>query len=223
MNAWSGKGSRVRLAAAVAIAAAAVWAAGCAGAKEWQPLPRAQADSGAGTTLIWSGKGEAWRAAFGGWVRDSAYDYSFTVVQERQASSWRSIKTLQREHPGYDGKAGPRAQTYSFVIGFRPAGDALSSTVTSSLGAGTGTSDFAFRNQRVEIEIPRPGRFSPYTHILIAQKYLYEEGRLKETVELTDRRGKSEKPFMKVEERADIFLRGRMDAPGYSRAREATD
>lgn len=191
----------------------AFWAlAGCAAKRDWAPLERAAAADSA-LTLVWSGKGEAWRAAGAGWERDSAYDYSFTVVQERGKDAWHSIKTLQRAHPRYDGLAGPRAQTYSFAIGFRPAPDGLASKVASTLGDGEGISDREFRRQRLDLALPDPSRYAPYTHIRISQLYRYEDGRLEETVELVQRRGGGEKAFMKVEERAEIFVKGRLDGP----------
>lgn len=159
-------------------------------------------------TLVWSGHGMAYRPRSGAWERDSAYDYAFTVVQQRDGARWRSVKTLQRRHPAYDGRAGARAQTLFFELDFHREGDSLVSRVESSLGAGKGRGDREFRVQQLELAAAGTGLFSPYTHFRISQQFLYEDGRLEETVDIIKRKSGEETPFMRIEERAFIYARG---------------
>lgn len=165
-------------------------------------------------TLVWNGQGRAFRAgADGAWSRDSTYDYEFTVVQRRDGPRWRSVKTLQRRHPAYDGRAGDRAQTMFFSLDFSPAGDSLASRVASTLGEGRGRSDREFRTQRLEMAADGVGRFAPYNAYHITQRYRYEEGVLEETVELVRRKDGEEAPIMRIEESASIYARTRLPGP----------
>lgn len=187
---------------------------GCARSKA-APTPAFQAVAmDSALTLVWSGKGTAYRHLDGLWARDTTYDYGFTVVQRRGEARWNSIKTLQRHHVDYDGRAGDRAQTWVFELGYRREHDSLASQVASSLGEGEGRSDREFRRQRFEIQASGVGRFSPFTHFRIVQNYRYEEGLLIETVELFKRKDGKETPFMRMDEHAYIYARSRLpEAP----------
>ena len=67
-------------------------------------------------TIIWNGISEAYRYENGQWLRAESYDYQFDVVQKRYDKHWKSVKTLHRIHPDYDGKAGDRDQTMYFEV-----------------------------------------------------------------------------------------------------------
>jgi hypothetical protein len=166
----------------------------------------------ASCTILWSGTSEAYRYTNGTYVRDMAYDYTFTVEQRRYGNEWRSVKDLHRLHPQYDGRAGDRDQTMYFRIAFRTEGGQVRSTLHTSLGEGEGTTDAEYREQRITIPLKEVGRFSPYDHIRITQHYGYEEGVLRETVELYKLRDGREEPFMKNEETARFFMPVKLDA-----------
>jgi len=53
---------------------------------------------------------------------------------------------------------------------------------------------------------PDISRFAPFNAFRITQKFSYDEGRLRETVEIFKKKGGQENPFMKMEEEADIFV-----------------
>lgn len=170
-------------------------------------------DPGAANILIWNGTSEAYRWTDGAWVRDAAYDYRFDVVQERGQDAWSSVKHLHRLHPQYDGRAGDRDQSMYFALHFTPgAAGQVQSTITSSLGKGSGTSDNEFREQVLVIDLANASSFQPYDRIRITQHYRYEQGLLQETVELVKvQKDGSEAPFMKNEETAWFHIRGTMD------------
>ncbi|GAB4409478.1 MAG: hypothetical protein OHK0039_13190 [Bacteroidia bacterium] len=164
-------------------------------------------------TIIWYGVSEAYRYSDGGWQRDWSYDYVFDVVQRRYDTVWRSVKTLHRLHPDYDGRAGARSQTMYFEMAYVQQAQALHATLSSSLGSGTGVSDTAFRAQTLEIDLADMPAMAPYNRLRITQQYRYEAGLLTETVELFKRRDGVNTPFMKNEERAWFFLRDSLDSP----------
>jgi len=56
-------------------------------------------------TIIWYGKSEAYYYQNDTYVRAPVYDYVFNVIQKRYDHTWKSIKTLHRNHEEYDGKA----------------------------------------------------------------------------------------------------------------------
>lgn len=155
--------------------------------------------------ITWLGNSEAYVYANGKYQRAETYDYTFSVVQRRYGNSWKSIKDMHRIHPGYDGKAGNRDQTMYFGIDFSQNSDNIVSTVTSSLGKGTGTSDKEFREQTLQLTYEGISSFAPYNTMRITQHYQYEKGLLLETVELFKLKDGKEIPFMKMEERAEIF------------------
>ncbi len=156
-------------------------------------------------TIIWVGSGESYVFADGKYERSESNDYSFEVVQRRYGNSWKSVKNMHRIHPDYDGKAGEREQTMFFGIDFEKHSDVLVSTIHSSLGNGTGSSDEEFREQVIQFEVDGASAFAPYNTMRITQHYQYEEGVLLETVELFKMSDGEETPFAKIEESAVIF------------------
>lgn len=163
-------------------------------------------------TIIWNGSSLAYRFVDGNWQRASAYDYVFDVVQKRYANTWKSVKSLHRLHPDYDGKAGDRSQAMYFELAYRPAEttNKLTLLLKSSLGEGNGYSDPEFRKQTFEFKVANSSRFAPYDHIRISQNYNYEEGVLEETVLLFRKRNNEDIPFMKNEEKAYFYIRGKL-------------
>jgi hypothetical protein len=161
-------------------------------------------------TIIWNGYSHAYRYGNGAWVRDEKYDYVFDVVQKRYDKEWKSVKSLHRLHPSYDGKAGERSQVMYFELGFRLAEDKVVSDISSSLGDGKGFSDREFRNQTLDFEVKDISSFAPYNRIRISQHYNYEEGVLSEIVELYKLADGKEIPFMKNEETAFFYMRGKL-------------
>jgi hypothetical protein len=163
-------------------------------------------------TIIWNGISQAYRYVDGKWIRDEHYDYQFDVIQKRYDNHWKSIKSLHRLHPDYDGKAGDRDQTMYFEVMYKALKDsAVQSTITSSLGNGVGTSDHEFRNSQLTMYVKNASSFMPYNKFRITQRYNYEEGLLTETVELIKEKDGKEIPFMKNEETAYFFIKGKLD------------
>lgn len=165
-------------------------------------------------TMIWNGISKAYRYENGQWVRAESYDYQFDVVQKRYDNHWKSVKSLHRIHPDYDGKAGNRDQTMYFEVAYRKLADqTIQASINSSLGNGTGTTDHGFRKSVLTMYVPGAGRFMPYNKFRITQHYKYEEGMLVETVELIKEQDGKEIPFMKNEETALIFIKSKLDNP----------
>jgi hypothetical protein len=163
-------------------------------------------------TIIWNGISKAYSYENGQWVRAETYDYQFDVIQKRYDNQWKSVKSLHRIHPDYDGKAGERDQTMYFEVLYKSLQDAkVQSVIQSSIGNGTGTSDVEFRVSELTMYVPKPSKFLPYNKFRITQSYNYEEGKLTETVELILEKDGTEKPFMKNEETALIFLQTKLD------------
>jgi hypothetical protein len=163
-------------------------------------------------TIIWNGISKAYRYENGNWSRDETYDYQFNVVQKRYENHWKSIKTLHRIHPDYDGKAGERDQTMYFEISYNTLQEQkVQSEIRASIGNGTGTSDIEFRKAELTIYVPNPSRFLPYNKFRIIQNYDYEAGKLTETVELLLEKDGKDVPFMKNEETALIFIQSKLD------------
>ena len=165
-------------------------------------MPSAAPTIDQGLTLVWVGRGECERFEDGAWVRRPAFDYEFSVEQHRLGGRWESVKTMRRLHPDYDGTAGPRLQTYFFQIeyGQPDAAGNAASKIKSSLGVGSGETDREFRASTLEIKA-EVSRFAPFDQYKITQSYLYEEGTLKETVELK----KGEQPWVRNHEVAALF------------------
>lgn len=164
-------------------------------------------------TIIWNGKSKAFRYVEGEWERDAAYDYVFDVVQKRYKKTWKSVKNLHRLHPDYDGKAGSRSQSMYFEVAYELKQDALVSMITSSLGNGKGTSDRVFRAQELNFELTGLSSFAPYNQMTIVQEYDYEAGILREEVQLFKLKDGKKVPFMKNEETAYFYIRGKLDDP----------
>lgn len=163
-------------------------------------------------TIIWNGVSKAHRFENGQWHRAEKYDYQFDVVQKRKSERWESVKSLHRLHPEYDGKAGARDQTMYFQVAYNNLTDGkVHSTISSSLGSGTGTSDIEFRNSVFTMYVANAGRFKPYNKLRITQHYNYEAGVLTETVELIREKDGEEIPFMKNEETATIYVKGKLE------------
>ncbi|MDX2247278.1 MAG: hypothetical protein SF052_10900 [Bacteroidia bacterium] len=160
-------------------------------------------------TIIWNGTSKAYRYEEGQWERAENYDYQFSVIQKRYDSIWKSVKNLHRQHPDYDGKAGERNQTMYFELAYQLEGDHLICDLNASLGRGKGVSDQEFRKQTLDFTLADVSRFSPYDHIRITQTYKYEEGILQETVLLYKKSGAEEIPFMKNEEQAFFYVKGK--------------
>lgn len=171
-------------------------------------------------TIIWNGISQAYRYENGQWQRAENYDYQFDVIQKRYENHWKSVKSLHRIHPNYDGKAGDRDQTMYFDIAYQKLiADKVQASINSSLGNGKAISDPEFREAVLTIYLKNASAFMPYNKFRITQHYLYEKGILTETVELIKEKDGKEIPFMKNEETAYIFLKGKLDkAPTYFKA-----
>lgn len=162
-------------------------------------------------TIIWNGVSLAYRMVNEKWERAADYDYQFSVMQKRYDNLWKSVKTLHRMHPDYDGKAGQRDQTMYFELKYASRNDSIVCDLNSSLGKGFGFTDNEFRNQTIEFKVEGLSKFAPYDHIRITQEYKYEQGVLEETVFLYKKKGGKEIPFMKNDERASFFMKGKLD------------
>lgn len=162
-------------------------------------------------TIIWNGSSQAYRYTDGAWVRAESYDYIFDVVQKRYDNQWKSVKNMHRVHPEYDGKAGDRNQTMYFELAYNNLKDnKVVSVISSSLGDGVGTSDKEFREQQLIMYPKDASMFMPYNKIKITQHYNYEQGILTETVELLKEKNGQDTPFMKNEEKAYFYLKGKV-------------
>lgn len=169
-----------------------------------------------GVLFLWNGFSRAYRFVNGAYERDEAYDYTFSVRQLRQGNVWKSIKNFHRTHPDYDGKAGEREQSMYFEVTYKKENGKIVSFVNASVGSGKGVSDKEFRHQVLQFDFDAAkgmaGFFIPYNNFRITQEYKYESGALLETVELFKKKGDEEVPFMKNEEVADMYLKGKFDA-----------
>jgi hypothetical protein len=162
-------------------------------------------------TIIWNGSSKTYRYIDGDWQRDETYDYQFDVIQKRYADTWKSVKSLHRRHPDYDGRAGARSQAMYFEVAYREAGDKLSMALNTSFGSGSGQTDKEFRQSTLVIAMTDVSMFAPYSHMRITQNYDYENGLLTEVVELFEQTDEGEVPYMKMEETAYFYLRGKLD------------
>jgi len=167
-----------------------------------------------GYTIIWYGRSKVFRYDEGDWVRAEENDYEFTVTQKRIDNKWKSIKNMHRRHPEFNTMFGDRNQTMYFEVDYyEMKGDTVYANVTSTLGNGNVVSDNEFRNTVITM-YPKTNAFMPYNKFRITQHYNYEKGLLTETVELIKEKDGVETPFMKNEETAYFFVRGKLeDAP----------
>jgi hypothetical protein len=162
-------------------------------------------------TIIWNGYSKAYVYKKEQWLRAETFDYYFDVIQKRYGKEWKSVKSLHRIHPDYNGKAGKRDQTMYFGLLYGKASSGIKSVINSNLGSGTGTTDSEFRNAALEIELKDANMFMPYNKIRIKQKYDYENGKLTEVVELLKVKNGKETPFMKNEEEAYFYIKGKLN------------
>lgn len=163
-------------------------------------------------TIVWNGVSKAYRYDNGQWLRAEDYDYQFDVVQKRYNKQWKSVKSLHRIHPDYDGKAGDRDQTMYFEVAYSALAEGrVQASILSSIGSGTGSTDREFRESVLTMYVPSPSRFLPYNKFRITQHYQYEQGMLTETVELIKEEEGKETPFMKNEETALIFVKSKLE------------
>lgn len=163
-------------------------------------------------TIIWNGKSDAYRFENNAWKRDASFDYQFNVIQKRYNGQWKSVKSMHRIHPDYNGKAGERDQTMYFEINYSPLQDSLRKVIIqSSIGNGSGKSDNEFREMEFTMTVPDASKFSPYNRIRITQHYNYESGILTETVFLFKEKDGKEIPFMKNEETAYFYIKGKLE------------
>jgi hypothetical protein len=186
--------------------------AGCGNFRQSIIPPTSSLEFDDSYTIIWNGISKAYRYENGLWVRAESYDYQFDVIQKRYEDQWKSVKSLHRLHPDYDGKAGERDQTMYFEVSYKALKDSqVQAEIRSSIGNGTGTSDSEFRTSELTMYVPKSGKFLPYNKFRITQNYNYEEGKLTETVELIREKDGKEIPFMKNEETALIFIKSKLD------------
>jgi hypothetical protein len=163
-------------------------------------------------TIIWNGYSKAFVYKNNSWLRAETFDYYFDVIQKRYDKEWKSVKSLHRIHPDYEGKAGKRDQTMYFGVNYQNIqSSVVNGTIISSLGNGTITTDNEYRNSTTDIDLKDANMFMPYNKIRINQKYDYENGKLTETVLLIKVKGRKETPFMKNEEEAFFYIKGKLD------------
>ncbi|CAG5087762.1 hypothetical protein [Parvicella tangerina] len=168
-------------------------------------------------TIIWNGKSEAYFYEDGQYVRNETYDYVFNVIQKRYDKTWKSIKTLHRNHPNYDYRGGQRSQTMYFEVDYSLNGEKLTSTFNTSLGTGKGISDLEYREQLLTIDLKQKNpyynisKYTPFNKMKITQNYNYEEGLLTEIVELYKEKDGKITPFSKMKETAVFYVKGKLD------------
>lgn len=182
---------------------------GCGGVSA-VPAPLGVETEAPQRVLVWVGQGEAERQEDGVWVRDPRFDYAFSVEQRRYHGRWRSYKTMRRTHPDYDGSAGPREQVLWFdIVWSAPdTAGALAGAVTSSLGPGDVTSDAGFSRSTLALR-PDISSHAPFDTYRIDQRYLYDEGRLEESVSLVKTTDGAERVWVRNTERATLFVPAR--------------
>ena len=112
---------------------------------------------------------------------------------------------MHRRHPDYDGSAGPRDQSFYFRVDLQETGEkGLEFSVHSTLGDGKGNSDREFREAQIVMHA-NVSSMAPFDTYRITQHYAYEEGTLRETVELLDHDGSKEKDWVRNHEVATLF------------------
>jgi hypothetical protein len=164
-----------------------------------------------GYTIIWYGRSKVFRYDEGEWVRAEENDYEFTVTQKRIGNTWKSIKNMHRRHPDFNTMFGDRNQTMYFEVNYNEVKvDTVYAEVNSTLGDGNVISDREYRNTVITM-YPKTNAFMPYNKFRITQHYNYEKGLLTETVELLKEKDGVETPFMKNEETAYFFVRGKLN------------
>jgi hypothetical protein len=163
-------------------------------------------------TIIWNGYSKAFVYKDENWQRAETFDYYFDVIQKRYDKEWKSVKSLHRIHPDYNGKAGQRDQTMFFGVKYNSIQNGkVNGSILSSLGDGTLQTDNEYRNSEIDINLKDASMFMPYNKIKITQYYDYENGKLTETVLLSKVKDGKEIPFMKNEEEAYFYIKGKLD------------
>jgi hypothetical protein len=163
-------------------------------------------------TIIWNGYSKAFAYEDGNWERAATFDYYFDVIQKRYKNEWKSVKSLHRIHPEYNGKAGERDQTMYFNVKYLALDQAIVvGQINASLGDGSVKTDPEFRKSEMVIDSKEQSAFIPYNKIRITQFYDYENGKLTETVELLKVKDGVETPFMKNEEEAYFYIKGKLN------------
>jgi hypothetical protein len=186
---------------------------GCATSTPWIPLSAEQQPPGE-ATLVWVGRGECERLENGAWVHRPEFDYEFSVEQHRLGDHWESVKSMRRRHPGYDGSAGPRTQTYFFLLQYAaPANGKVDATLTATIGNGTGTTDPEFRKAQLDFLASGVSSMAPFDRYRITQQYDYEAGQLTELVELN----KGDQPWVRNREVATLFAAQKFAGPPTTR------
>jgi len=164
-------------------------------------------------TIIWNGYSKAYVYENNAWHRAATFDYYFDVIQKRYAKEWKSVKSLHRIHPNYNGKAGNRDQTMYFGVTYNAIRDSIvQADIISSLGTGVLTTDNEYRHSNIDINLKDAGMFVPYNKIKITQHYDYENGKLTEIVELLKVKNGQETPFMKNEEEAYFYVKSKLES-----------
>jgi hypothetical protein len=127
-------------------------------------------------TIIWNGYSKAFVYKDENWQRAETFDYYFDVIQKRYDKEWKSVKSLHRIHPDYNGKAGQRDQTMYFGLNYNSIlNGKVNGIVLSSLGKGTINADNEYRNAVIDISMKDASIFMPYNKIKITQYQLKSE------------------------------------------------
>ena len=157
------------------------------------------------SSSVFVGSARAFHFADANWVRVPAYDYEFLVLERRYADRWEVVKEVHHRHPRYDGRAGPRDQTFYFLVRTTPAADGgLDLAVEGTLGAGKGH-EGTEGELEIEMASAERGWFVPFDTIRIRQTRGAAKGHLEEVVELFSRKDGGEIPFMKMQEEGMVY------------------
>jgi hypothetical protein len=179
---------------------------GCAANRGALPLSESFFPEPLSTTLF-SGRGEAYRFEKGGWQKAPEYNYEFVVLKRNYDGWWETIKEMHRRHPGYNGLAGPRDETLHFTVHYSPEPDGrIRLTIGGAFGPGSGYADADFRHVVAEFKVSHLKWFYPFNTYRLTQVYDYEEGIMRETVELLEIKDGRETPFMKMEEQSEMYF-----------------
>ncbi len=197
--------------------AAIVVFTGCSGKSPESVLPlKISGKTGPEVTLIWVGRGEAYRhSKKNEWVRAASSDYEFSVIQRRYKNYWESTKEMHYLHPNYNGAAGARDQSLFFRVDYeQPQHGKIQFRISSTLGDGNGVTDTEFRRTDLQMKA-NISSFAPYNTYRLKQHYLYEEGQLNEEVSLIKLNDDgTSKPFLKIIEKAELFSKNKfLQAP----------
>jgi hypothetical protein len=170
------------------------------------PLPLSEVPPApALSSTVFVGYAQASRFVNGNWVPVPEYDYEFLLLERRFSARWETTKEIHRRHPRYDGRAGPRDQTLSFIVRTSPApGGGTDLAVEGTLGEGKGREE-AEGGLVIELASAQRGWFIPFDTIRIRQARGPDKGRVEEVVELFSIKDGREVPFMKMHEKGVIY------------------